>query len=54
MQWLKSKASAQLFFTIHAAIYNTFNTQLHLIRRSTLRRFRGKDHAAWAEASAAF
>jgi hypothetical protein len=41
MQLFKSQASAQRFLTSHAAIYNTFYTQPHLIRRSTLRQFRG-------------
>ena len=44
----KSQASAQRFLTIHAAIYNTFNVQRHLISRPTLRRFRAEADAAWA------
>jgi hypothetical protein len=32
----------------HAAIYNTFNIQRHLISRRTLRRFRAEADAAWA------
>jgi len=42
----KSPASAQRFLTIHAAVYNTFYTQRHLISRSTLRTFRAQAHAA--------
>jgi hypothetical protein len=38
----KSQRSAQRFLATHAAVYNTFNTQRHLIRRSTLRLFRPK------------
>jgi transposase-like protein len=53
MQRFKSAASAQRFLTTHAAIYNTFNTQPHLLRRETLRRFRGDAHAAWEAATAA-
>jgi putative transposase len=53
MQRFKSAASAQRFLTTHAAIYNTFNTQPHLIRRATLRRFRSDAHAAWDGATAA-
>jgi putative transposase len=53
MQRFKSQDSAQLFLTTHAAIYNTFNTQPHLIRRATLRRFRSDAHAAWEAAAAA-
>lgn len=52
MQRFKSQGSAQLFLTTHAAIYNTFNTQPHLIRRSTLRRFRGAAHDVWTAATA--
>ncbi|RZJ43706.1 MAG: IS6 family transposase, partial [Brevundimonas sp.] len=38
--------------TTHAAIYNTFYTQRHLISRPTLRRFRGDTAAAWVAATA--
>ena len=51
-QRFKSPASAQRFLTTHAAIYNTFNVQRHLISRPTLRRFRAEANAAWAEATA--
>lgn len=46
----KSQASAQKFLTTHAAIYNTFNVQRHLISRPNLRRFRAEADAAWAAA----
>jgi len=36
----------------HAAIYNTFNIQRHLISRPTLRRFRADAATAWAAAVA--
>jgi len=36
----KSARSAQRFLGLHAAAYNTFNLQRHLISRSTLRIFR--------------
>lgn len=49
-QRFKSQASAQRFLTTHAAVYNTFNIQRHLISRPTLRRFRADADAAWAAA----
>jgi len=52
MQGFKSPPSAQRFLTTHAAIYNTFNTERHLISRQTLRAFRADAHAAWAVATA--
>lgn len=51
-QGFKSQASAQKFLTTHAAIYNTFNLQRHLISRSSLRRFRVEADAAWVAATA--
>ena len=51
-QRFKTQASAQRFLTTHAAIYNTFNIQRHLISRSTLRRFRADADAAWMAAVA--
>jgi len=52
MQLFKSQAAAQRFLTTHAAVYNTFHTQQHLVSRSTLRRFRGEAMQAWAQATA--
>ena len=46
-QRFKSQASARSCPTTHAAIYNTFNIQRHLISRATLRRFRADTDAAW-------
>ncbi|MEG2730945.1 MAG: IS6 family transposase, partial [Brevundimonas sp.] len=45
------QASAQRFLTTHAAIYNTFNFQRHLISRPTLRRFRVDADSAWVAAT---
>ena len=53
MQGFKSPASAQRFLSLHAAVYNIFNVQRHLIRRATLRRFRAEAHLAWNGATAA-
>jgi hypothetical protein len=52
-QKFKSQGSAQRFLATHAALYNTFNVQRHLIRRSTLRLFRTEAHRMWAVATAA-
>ena len=52
MQGFKSPASAQRFVSLHAAVYNIFNVQRHLIRRATLRRFRAEAHQAWNGATA--
>jgi putative transposase len=52
MQLFKSQASAQRFLTTHAAVYNTFYVQRHLISRPNLRRFRGDAEAAWSAATA--
>ena len=52
-QKFKSQQSAQRFLATHAAVYNNFNFQRHLIRRSTLRLFRAEADQLWAEATAA-
>src|SRR5262249_47340989 len=53
MQGFKSAKSAQRFVSVHAAVYNTFNVQRHLISRTTHRRFRTAAHQSWREATAA-
>jgi len=40
MQGFKSAASGQRFVSVHAAVYNVFNTQRHLNCRATLNRLR--------------
>jgi putative transposase len=52
-QKFKSQGSAQRFLATHAAVYNVFNIQRHLIRRPTLRRFRAEAMTTWATATAA-
>ena len=47
MQRFKSVRSAQRFLTVHAAVYNTFNVQRHLISRSTLRVIRADAARSW-------
>ena len=48
----KSPSSTQHFLSIHAAVYNHFNLQRHLISRRTLRAFRSSAFAEWWDAVA--
>jgi len=52
MQRFKSSGSAQRFLSTHAAIYNTFNLQRHLISRKTLRQFRNEAMSVWQAVTA--
>jgi transposase-like protein len=53
MQRFKSAGSAQRFLSVHAAVYNTFNLQRHLVSRRTLRLFRADATRAWQTATVA-
>ena len=53
MQRFKSPGSAQRFLTLHAAVYNLFNVQRHLISRRTLRQFRTEAFEQWRQVTAA-
>lgn len=53
MQRFKSPGSAQRFVALHAAVYNTFNLQPHLVSRRTLRALRAEAMAQWRAATAA-
>ena len=53
MQRFKSAGSAQRFLSTHAAIYNTFNVQRHLISRRTMRQFRAAAMDRWDAMTAA-
>ena len=53
MQRFKSPGSAQHFLAVHAAVYNTFNVQRHLVSRRTLRTFRANAAQEWQHATAA-
>ena len=52
-QKFKSQGSAQRFLASHAAVYNTFNIQPHLISRPTLRIRRAQADRAWKMATIA-
>jgi transposase-like protein len=52
MQRFKSHSSAQQFVSTHAAVYNVFNIQRHLISRRTLRHCRGEAMSTWHIATA--
>ena len=53
MQRFKSAGSAQRFLSTHAAIYNTFNVQRHLISRRTMRQSRAAAMDRWDAMTAA-
>ncbi len=52
-QKFKSQGSAQRLLATHAAVYNTFNLQPHLISRPGRRTLRARAHQAWTEATVA-
>ena len=53
MKRFKSPGSAQRFLSTHAAVYNVFNIQRHLISRRTLRVFRDQAMQTWRQATIA-
>jgi transposase-like protein len=48
MQGFKAAKFAQRFVSVHAAVYNTFNVQRHLISRPTHRRLSRLENSDWA------
>ena len=49
MQRFKSAGSAQKFLSTHAAVYNTFNAQLHLTSAQSHRVLRAAAMTTWRE-----
>jgi len=52
MPRFKSAGSAQKFLSTHAAVYNTFNVQRHLISAQTHRALRAAAMTTWRNAVA--
>lgn len=52
LKLLKKLLKSQGFVSTHSAVYNTFNTERHLVSRKTMREYRDRAFAEWQAASA--
>jgi putative transposase len=52
MQRFKSPGNAQRFLSVHAAVYNSFCHQRHLLNRQTFKRLRAEAPGVWSTATA--
>lgn len=52
MQRFKSPGATQRFLSVHAATYNTFYHQRHLLSRPTFKQLRSQSFNAWSAATA--
>lgn len=51
-QRFKSPGSAQRFLNVHAAVYNLFNIDRHLVSRSSMKEFRSQAFRQWRDVTA--
>ncbi len=51
-QRFKSPGSAQRFLNVHAAVYNLFNIDRHLVSRRTMKEFRSQAFRLWRDVTA--
>lgn len=52
MLWFRGMRTLQKFAAVHAALYNHFNHERHLVRRQTYKKRRATALAAWGAVAA--